>query len=151
MAEIFNHYVRTSTVIFSNRQLTADDMRSKLESLGAGSEFPFLVSEEEDGGISGYCYAHRWQPDPVYDRTWELTMYLDNRCTGRGTGTALINAIIDLCREGGAHALVAAVTEGNAACERMCVRAGFRLVGLMPEVGYKFGQYLNDAIYQKIL
>ena len=41
MAAIFNHYVKTSTVIFSNKALTEEDMKHKIESLGVGSEFPF--------------------------------------------------------------------------------------------------------------
>ena len=73
MAAIFNHYVKTSTAIFSNKILTEEDMKHKIESLGAGSEFPFLV-DEENGELTGYCYAHRWMPDPVYGRSWALAL-----------------------------------------------------------------------------
>ncbi len=40
MAAIFNHYVRTSTVIFSERELSADDMARKISDLRLGSPFP---------------------------------------------------------------------------------------------------------------
>lgn len=150
MAAIFNHYVKTSTVIFSNKILTEEDMKHKIESLGAGSEFPFLV-DEENGELTGYCYAHRWMPDPVYGRSWELTMYLSHRHLGKGIGSSLLKKLIEKCRESGAHALIASITEGNVASEKMCISAGFNLVGRLPEIGYKFGQYLNDVIYQKLL
>lgn len=151
MADIFNHYVRTSTVIFSNTELTADDMLRKLIDLEVGSKFPFIVSEENDGIISGYCYAHRWMPDAVYGRSWELTIYLSNSHLGKGIGSALIQQMEALCRQEGAHVLMASITEGNRACEQMFRRAGFGIVGRFPEIGFKFGQYLNDVIYQKIL
>lgn len=151
MAEIFNHYVRTSTVIFSNRELSDNDMRQKLESLGVGTEFPFLVSVDNNGVLTGYCYAHRWMPDPVYGRSWELTMYLSHKHLGKGLGTRLLDRLIEECRKGGAHALITSITEGNAASEKMCVSAGFNLVGRLPEIGFKFGCYLNDVIYQKLL
>lgn len=151
MADIFNHYVRTSTVIFSNTELSAEDMRRKLIDLEVGSKFPFIVSEESDGTISGYCYAHRWMPDAVYGRSWELTIYLSHIHRGKGIGSAMMQQMELLCRREGAHVLMASITEGNKACEQMCRRAGFDMVGRFPEIGFKFGEYLNDVIYQKIL
>lgn len=151
MARIFNHYVRTSTAIFSNRELTAEEMRRKLESLGVGTVFPFLVSEAPDGTLTGYCYAHRWMPDPVYDRSWELTMYLSKDHLGQGIGSRMFRQLINDCRQRKAHVLVANVTEGNAPSEKMCMAEGFREVGRMPEIGFKFGAYHTDVIYQMIL
>lgn len=151
MAEIFNHYVRTSTVIFSNRQLSADDMRAKLEAMVMADNFPFLIAEDAAGNILGYAYAHRWQPDPVYDATWELTQYLDCHALGRGVGTKLFGALVEACRQAGAHVLISCVTAGNEACERMNLRQGFTLCGVLPDTGRKFDQWLGDALYYKLL
>lgn len=151
MARIFNHYVRTSTVIFSNKELSEKDMKQKLGTLEVGLHFPFFVSVDEQGRVNGYCYAHRWMSDPVYDRSWELTMYLSKECLGQGIGTRLFRKLIETCRSTGAHVLVANITEGNVASEKMCLAEGFSLVGRMPEIGYKFGEYHTDVIYQKIL
>lgn len=146
MARIFNHYVATSTVIFSNDILSADRMADKIRPVCG--RFPFYVSEDElTGEVTGYCYAHLWQPDPVYGRTWEITIYLAHDATGRGLGSALLGKVIEESRKAGAHVLISCITEGNTPCERMHLRAGFRLNGLFREVGYKFGQFLNDAIY----
>ncbi len=151
MARIFNHYVRTSTAIFSNKELTAEEMRRKLEILGVGTSFPFLVSVNDNGELTGYCYAHRWMPDPVYDHSWELTMYLSKDHLGNGLGSRMFKQLIDECIKGKAHVLVANITEGNTPSEKMCLAEGFREVGRMPEIGYKFGAYHTDVIYQKIL
>ena len=59
IAEIFNYYVQTSTVIFSNTLLSADDMKQKLAPIVG--QFPFYVWEE-DGKVLGYCYAHKFHP-----------------------------------------------------------------------------------------
>lgn len=149
MARIFNHYVATSTVIFSNRQLSAEDMEEKLRPVIKAS-YPFVVAEI-DGQVAGYCYCHAWQPDPVYSRTWEITIYLDHQSTGKGVGSSLLTEIIDLARKHGAHSLISCITAGNAPCEKMHINAGFRLNGLFPQVGYKFDTYLDDAIYQLML
>lgn len=147
MAHIYNHYVRTSPVIFSNRTLSGDDMRDKLRRLGAGRQFPFLVAEA-DGAVAGYAYAHLWQPDPVYAHTWELTIYLAPEACGRGLGTELITRLVEACRRQGAHTLVSCVTQGNTPCERLHLRAGFGLAGVLKAVGHKFGRYHDDALYQ---
>ena len=148
MAEIFNHYVRTSTVIFSNNVLSADDMRRRLESVVG--RFPFLVWEE-NGRVSGYCYAHFFHPDAVYSQTCELTEYLDHSVPGRGTVTRLLSETLSLCREAGAHTLLSFITAGNSQCEKMVGSLGFEKCGQIREAGYKFGQYLDDVIYQLIL
>lgn len=70
IADIYNHYVATSNVIFSCLQLSAKEMALKLERLEVGSRFPFIVAEEE-GRVVGYAYAHYYQPDPVYAQSWE--------------------------------------------------------------------------------
>lgn len=149
MAEIFNHYVRTSTVIFSNHELTADDFAGKLRPVVDGG-FPFLVLEKE-GELIGYAYAHSYHPDPVYAGTWELTAYLSHRTTGRGLGTRLIRDLIERCRCGGAHVLISCITAGNEPCERMHRRLGFTLGGVLPQVGRKFDQWLDDALYILLL
>lgn len=150
VARIYNHYVATSEVIFSNTLLSASDMHAKLQRLEAGERFPFLIAEVQ-GRVAGYAYAHHWQSDPVYDATWELTMYLDHENLGLGIGSAMLRRLIDDCRRQGAHVLLSCVTEGNAACESMCRRAGFTRIGSIPETGYKFGRYLNDVIYTLLL
>lgn len=150
MAAIYNHYVAGSDVIFSNTILSDDDMRSKIGRLGLGGRFPFIVAEY-DGRVVGYAYAHHWQPDPVYDLTWELTMYLAHDTLGRGLGSRMLARIVEECRLAGAHVLLSCITEGNAPCERMHDRAGFTRVGCIPETGYKFGRFLNDVIYCRVL
>ena len=150
MAEIFNHYVRTSTVIFSDIQLSADDMRHKISTLRLGNPFPFLV-DESDGKLNGYCYSHLWHPDPVYGRTWEVTIYLAPDACHRGIGSALLSQLIGMCRDAGAHTLVSCVTADNLPCVRLQLRAGFTQAGCLKGVGYKFGRYLDDAFFQLTL
>ncbi len=150
MAAIYNHYVETSPVIFSERTLSPEEMKAKIERLIPDGKFPFLVSEE-NGIVTGYCYAHLWQPDPVYARSWEVTIYLAPGAGGKGTGTALLRRLVDECRTGGCHTLVSFITLGNRPCERIHQKTGFTLAGIVRQAGYKFGEYHSDAIYQLIL
>lgn len=150
IAAIYNEYVETSNVIFSEIVLSPSEMREKIQRLGLSVDYPFFVAED-NGEVAGYAYAHAWQPDPVYRYAWELTIYLSPDHCGKGYGTRLVEALVAKCREMGAHALIADITEGNTASERLFTKAGFKCVGIVPEVGYKFGEWHNDAFYQLIL
>lgn len=151
MARIFNHYVATSPVIFSCARLSDDDMHAKLQRLEAGTTYPFFVAQNPDGSLAGYAYAHLWQPDPVYDTSWEVTIYLHHAACGRGIGGTLLRMLVDECRLRGAHTLVSFITDGNEPCIRMHLSAGFERVGCIPQTGLKFGRYYDDAIYWRTL
>ena len=43
--------------------------------------------------------------------------------------------------------LISCITAGNEPCERMHRRLGFTLSGVLPQVGRKFDQWLDDALY----
>ena len=148
IAEIFNHYIATSSVIFSERLRSADEMRDTLVPVVQG-DFPFYVAES-DGKIIGYCYSHLWMPDAVYRYCWELTEYLSSEATGHGVGSHLLRRVMEECRDKKAHTLVAFVTADNDACGRMLGRLGFSHIGTLRQTGRKFGAWYDDAIYQLI-
>ena len=80
-----------------------------------------------------------------------ITIYLRNGYTGRGIGSSLLKSTIEAARQGGAHTLISCVTGGNTACEVMHQKAGFKVAGLLRYAGYKFGQYLDDVLFQLVL
>ena len=148
LLNIYRYYVERTAISFEWETPSLEEFRVRIAN--TLKQYPYLAAVQE-GRIAGYAYAHHWQPDPVYAATWELTMYLDHENLGLGIGSAMLRRLIDDCRRQGAHVLLSCVTEGNAACESMCRRAGFTRIGSIPETGYKFGRYLNDVIYTLLL
>ena len=146
MADIFNYYIANSTAIFSDRIRSTADMKCQIEPVVG--HFPFYVAVNDDGRIDGYCFAHKFMPDPVYSHTLEVTIYLRNGLTGKGIGSKLLSLVVDGCRKQGVHSLISFIPEGNEPCERLHTSHGFTKAGVLKEAGYKFGQYHGDAIYQ---
>ena len=70
---------------------------------------------------------------------------------GRGIGTRLMGRLIEACREGGFHALVACITGGNEPSIALHRRLGFRQVSCFPQVGRKFGRWLSVVDLQLML
>lgn len=145
---IYNEYVEHSVVTFETEPLREEDMRIRIA--GIAARFPYFVYEEE-GKVLGYCYAHPWKERAAYRHTLETTVYLAPGYVGRGIGRRLMERLIEECRRDGYHALVACVTEGNAASDVLHLRLGFKKVSHFESVGLKFGRWLGVIDYELLL
>ena len=62
-----------------------------------------------------------------------------------------MHALIDRARADGFHVMVAAIDAANEGSIRIHERLGFTRVGLLPQVGTKFGSWLDLAFLQLTL
>jgi L-amino acid N-acyltransferase YncA len=63
----------------------------------------------------------------------------------------LLDRLIEAGQRGGLHSVMALIDGGNTVSVRLHERFGFRHVGTFPEVGFKFGRWLDVVHYQKML
>ena len=141
ITDIYNYYVGETTVSFETAPLSVGEMLQRIRTISAG--FPYFVAEEE-GRVVGYSYAHLWKEREAYCHTWEVTIYLDKDCKGRGIGSRLMRRLVDACRDaGGCRQLVACITEENADSIAFHSRMGFEKVSHFKRVGFKFGRWLD--------
>ena len=148
IVEIYNEYIERGVETFETEPLSEEEMRARVVAIAA--DYPYLVYEE-GGEVIGYCYAHAWKERAAYRYTLETTVYLAPRHRGRGIGRALMERLIEACRDEGYHALVACITVPNEASIALHERLGFRRVSLFREVGRKFDRWLDVADYELIL
>lgn len=109
--------------------------------------YPAIVWEEE-GHVLGWGSISPYAPRPAYRFAGEVSVYADRDARRRGVGEALLRELIALGADNGLHTLVGLITEENEASARLAEKAGFRLVGVLEEVGYKFDRWLDVAVYQ---
>lgn len=148
IASIYNRYVTGTDITFEEEPVPVDEMAARIA--GISSCFPYLVWEE-DGEVLGYCYAHAWKGRSAYRYTAETTVYLAPCAVGRGIGTALMSHLVAECRSIGLKALVACITDGNAASNALHEKLGFRQASHFEKVGMKFGRWLDVVDYELIL
>ncbi|MDE2120867.1 MAG: N-acetyltransferase, partial [Betaproteobacteria bacterium] len=70
---------------------------------------------------------------------------------GKGLGRVVMEALISAARANDLHALMGGIDAANAASIALHERLGFQHVGTLPQVGFKFGRWLDLAFYQLLL
>lgn len=143
---IYANFVTTSTATF---EIVAPDeaeiSRRRQAVLDHG--LPYLTAELE-GYIVGFCYASQFRPREGYRFTLEDSIYVRPDCIGRGVGKMLLAELISECKAKGCHSMVACICGVNVSSVALHASLGFREVGLLPEAGYKFGEWLRLLIMQ---
>jgi L-amino acid N-acyltransferase YncA len=143
---IYSGFVATSTATFEIAIPNEDEMARRRQAV-LDHDLPYLVAELE-GYIVGFCYASQFRPREGYRFTVEDSIYVRPDCIGHGVGTMLLAELISSCKAKGCHSMVACICGINPASEALHVSLGFQPVGLLPEAGLKFGQWLRLLIMQ---
>lgn len=112
---------------------------------------PWFVAER-DGSVAGYAYAGPYHRRPAYRMTLECSVYVHSAHRGAGVGRVLLDALIDAATERGFRQMIAVVGDAeNAASVALHQRAGFRKVGILTNVGWKFGAWRDVVLMQRDL
>jgi phosphinothricin acetyltransferase len=144
---IYTHHVLHGTATFDLSVPNDTEMVHRWEQLTARG-YPYFVALV-DGMVAGYAYAGPYRPRPGYRYTVEDSIYVDPRWTGQGLGAALLARLLAACRERGYRQMVAVIGDSaNAASIRLHERFGFRVVGTLRAVGFKFERWIDSVLMQ---
>jgi L-amino acid N-acyltransferase YncA len=146
---IYARFVATSTATFETVAPDESEMRRRRQAV-LDRDLPYVVAELE-GYIVGFCYASQFRPRQGYRFTVEDSIYVRPDCIGHGVGKALLAEVISQCQTKGCHSMVACICGVNVVSEALHASFGFQQVGLLPEAGYKFGEWLRMIIMQRLL
>jgi phosphinothricin acetyltransferase len=141
---IYNATVLTTTVQWTE-ELEPVGVRQQWfdEQVAAGN--PVLVADDA-GVVIGYASygdfrdSKKW---PGYRFTAEHSVHVGEDRHGQGVGRALMEVLLARAMEAGKHVMIAAVDAGNPGSIEFHQRLGFVEVGRLPEVGWKFGRWLE--------
>ena len=147
VAEIYDPYVRETTITFEETPVSVDEMGKRIAHV-TGLDHPWLVMEV-DGIVVGYAYASTWRSRPAYRYALESTIYMDRHQSGKGWGTALYTALMEELEHKGMHAVIGSIALPNPGSVRLHENLGFVKVAHFPEVGYKFDEWIDVGFWQK--
>ncbi len=145
------HAVEHGTASFELIPPDEAEMARRMSELLA-ADFPYLAADV-DGTLSGYAYAGPYRARPAYRMTVENSVYTAPHTHRRGLGRALLTALIEIATARGFRQMIAVIGDSSkqTASIRLHETAGFRHVGILQDVGFKHGRWLDSVLMQRAL
>ncbi len=144
---IYAHHVLHGTASFEETPPDAEEI-ARRRAAGIEKGLPDLVAEL-GGTLAGYAYASPYRTRSAYRYTLEDSVYIRDGFAGRGLGRTLLAELLAACTAGGGRQMVAVIGDSdNAASIGLHERLGFRRVGTLNAVGYKFGSWVDSVLMQ---
>lgn len=147
---IYNDAVLNTTAIWNEVAVDLANRRAWLADRERAG-YPVLVAVDDGGNVLGYASFGDWRAFDGYRHTVEHSVYVRSDVRGGGIGTALMAELIARARAIGKHVMVAGIEAENRSSIALHERFGFEQVGLLPQVGMKFGRWLDLAFLQRVL
>lgn len=149
--EIYNYYVMNSVVTFDENQMSLTAWKKKFSYLQK-LNMPFIVAVSPGRQVLGYALVTPWKQKRAYRFTVENSVYLRAASTGKGLGKALMKELISRSEQAGLKEMIAVIADGGAeASLKLHEDFGFKEIGRMGRVGFKFDRWLGTVMLQKSL
>jgi len=146
--DIYNEEIKTSTATFNIEERTNQVQEKWFEE--HTENYPaFVVIENSE--VIGWSSLSKWSDREAYRRTAELSIYLSKKSRGKGVGKKLMIYTLDRAKELPLHTVISWITSDNEISIIMHEKYGFKNIGVMKEVGEKFGRLLDVVMMQKMV
>jgi L-amino acid N-acyltransferase len=146
---IYNHAVAHTTAIWNDVLVDLDNRRTWWRGrVDAG--FPVLVAVDGDQ-VLGYASYGPFRAFDGYRQTVEHSVYVADWARRRGAATALLGDVLIHAKRANMHVLLGGIAADNEPSLKLHKKLGFTETARMPEVGQKFGRWLDLVFMQKIL
>src|SRR6516165_6460475 len=150
IAEIYRHHVLHGLASFEEIPPDANELAARRHDILARG-LPYLVAERSRR-VLGYCYAGPYRLRSAYRFTLEDSIYIDQAEVGRGLGRGLLTTLLDRCAELGYRQMVAVIGGSDTwPSIRLHAALGFTRIGILPAVGFKFGNWVDIVLMQRAL
>lgn len=143
---IYNDAVLNTTAIWNDTLADLANRKAWWEArvkLG----YPVLVAIEAER-VLGYASFGDFRAFDGYRFTVENSVYVAGDARRRGVAAALLAPLIERARALGKHVMIAGIAAENDVSIRLHAKLGFIETARMPEVGFKFGRWLDLVFMQ---
>ena len=155
LLNIYSYYVKHTAITFDYDIPSAEEFRERIGN--TLKRYPYLVLED-NGAIYGYAYAGPFKERAAYDRSCEVTIYLEHEAKGRGYGRKLYEALEEELKKTGFLNLYACIGDPIEEDEYLTRNSehfhrhrGYVKVGTFHKCGYKFGRWYNMIWMEKFI
>ncbi len=124
----------------------AEDLKRRRKSMRK-KRLPHLVAEV-NGVVAAYAYAVPFRKRPAYRFTLKHSIYVHHDYLHAGIGRRLLPALIEACTVAGYRQMIGYIDGANEASVKLHEACGFKRVGLLPAIGFKFGHWSDSVMVQ---
>jgi phosphinothricin acetyltransferase len=151
MLTIYRHHIRRGIEdsVDDSGTPEPDDLRDRRKNL-RNTRLPHLVATC-GGEVVGYAYVVLFRKRPAYRYTVKHSIYVHREHLSRGVGRLLIKELIDTCAAVGFRQMIGYIDSDNTASLAIHEKFGFRKVGLLPGVAYRYGRWADTIMVQRSL
>ena len=150
MTAIYAHHVLHGTGTFETDPPSETDMAARRADV-LSKALPHLVAER-DGTVLGFAYCNWFKPRPAYRYSAEDSIYLADAARGQGIGAKLLAELCKAAEAAGVRKLIAVIGDSaNAGSVGVHRSQGFEHIGVMKDVGWKFGEWRDVVLMDKVL
>jgi len=126
-----------------------DDLRDRRKNL-RNQNLPHLAASC-GGEVVGYAYVVLFRKRPAYRYAVKHSIYVHHEYIGRGVGRLLMQELIDVCAANGFRQMIGYIDADNAASLAIHEKFGFRRVGFLPGVAFRYGRWADTVMVQRSL
>jgi L-amino acid N-acyltransferase YncA len=150
ITRIYADAVTHGTASFEYEPPGEAEMTRRMQAL-IDKDLPYFVAVA-GGSVAGYAYAGLYHGRPGYRFTLEDSVYIAPDMQRQGIGRALLAALIEAAEARGFRQMISVIGDSeHVASIALHARAGFYYVGTFPNVGFKFGRWLDTVLMQRPL
>ena len=147
---IYRDAVLNGTATYEIDPPDEDEMARRMAAMTGGG-YPYLVAEL-DGNVVGSGYAAPYRSRPAYRWTVEDSIYLAADARGKGIGGGVLAALIAESESRGFRQMIAVIGDSrHLPSIRLHRAAGFAEAGVLSNVGYKHGHWLDTVLMERSL
>jgi L-amino acid N-acyltransferase len=147
ITDIYNEAVRNTTATFDTQEKTVTQQREWFDH--HDGKHPVIVGCDKET-VLGWASLSAYSDRCAYAATAEASIYIKAGERGKGVGRKLSAEILKAGKEAGLHTVILRIAEGNDASIKLAESLGFKQIGVMEEVGTKFGKVLDVILMQLI-
>lgn len=150
ITDIYAHHVAHGSASFETVPPEAAEMARRRQSVLTHG-LPYLVAEINTT-VVGYASVVPYRPRAAYRFTVEDSVYVHRNHLGKGVGRSLLATLIEACEKTPCRQMVAVIGgTDNVASIQLHRAFGFRDVGVLKSVGFKFGEWVDTVLMQREL
>jgi L-amino acid N-acyltransferase YncA len=148
--DLYNYYILNTTATFDYEKIALEELQARLSYTNKKYK-TFLICDQVDKNIIGFCFLTQFRKKPAYDKSAEIGIYLKPEKTGHKLGHTIITFLEEYAKENQIEVIIASVSGENVNSIKLFNRMGYERCAHYKKIAVKFNRRLDLIHYEKIL